>query len=171
MTLANTIAAGNIAPSDADISGPFSGNNNLTTGDPLLAALGNYGGSTKTMPPLSSSPAIDAASVIGGLTTDQRGFPRKVGAAPDIGAVEGAFNSAMPLSNPTRLGNGSFQIAFANLSGPSYIMLATTNLALPLGSWSNLGPAVETPAGSGQFQFNDPQAPNHQQRFYRVKTP
>ncbi|MDB6025773.1 MAG: putative Peptidase propeptide [Verrucomicrobiales bacterium] len=171
LTLVNTIAAANTAPSDPDISGPFSGNNNLTSGDPLLASLGNYGGPTKTMPLLSGSPAINAASVIGGLTTDQRGFPRVIGGAPDIGAVEGAFNSAIPLSSPTRLGNGSFQFGFANLGGLSYTVFATTNLALPIGLWSNLGPAVETPAGSGQFQFVDPQGPNRPQRFYRVKTP
>ena len=55
--------------------------------NPLLAPLGNFGGPTQTMPPLPGSPAINA----GGPTTfatDQRGFPRVFGPAPDLGAVE-----------------------------------------------------------------------------------
>ena len=34
--------------------------------------------------------------------------------------------------------------------------VASTNPALPLSLWSNLDTALETPAGSGQFQFTDP---------------
>ncbi|MEP4079831.1 choice-of-anchor Q domain-containing protein [Haloferula sp.] len=55
----------------------------------LLAPLGNYGGSTKCMPPLPGSPAIE-----GGLASepllipDQIGNPRPSGPLPDLGAVE-----------------------------------------------------------------------------------
>lgn len=58
------------------------------TGSPSLAPLGNYGGSTPTMHPLPGSPAIDAAGATDPGGTDQRGFPRFVGGALDIGAVE-----------------------------------------------------------------------------------
>jgi hypothetical protein len=30
--------------------------------------------------------------------------------------------------------------------------------------------AVESPFGSGQYQFTDPQATNYTKRFYRVKS-
>jgi predicted outer membrane repeat protein len=54
---------------------------------PLLGTLGNYGGSTQTIPLLPGSPAIDAGTTGAGVSaTDQRGKPR-VG-APDIGAFE-----------------------------------------------------------------------------------
>ena len=58
--------------------------------DPHLAPLGDYGGLTKTMPPLKGSPAIDAggAGPIDRNETDQRGFRRVVGEALDLGAVE-----------------------------------------------------------------------------------
>ena len=68
--------------------------------DPMLAALGNYGGPTQTMLPAFGSPVIDAGSnalAVGPdgqpLATDQRGLPRiaaPTGGAPivDIGAVE-----------------------------------------------------------------------------------
>ncbi len=54
---------------------------------PRLARLGDYGGLLPTAPPLMGSPAIDT----GGYSTlrfDQRGFPRTIGSATDVGAVE-----------------------------------------------------------------------------------
>ena len=61
--------------------------------DPLLEALSENGGPTRTRALLEGSPAIDAgASPCNGpdgpLTVDQRGLPRPQGAACDIGAFE-----------------------------------------------------------------------------------
>jgi hypothetical protein len=59
--------------------------------DPRLGPLQNNGGPTATMAPLPGSPAIGAgvnAAVPAGVTTDQRGFKRIVGATVDVGAVE-----------------------------------------------------------------------------------
>ncbi len=77
----------------------------------------------------------------------------------------------MSLPNPVKLGDGSFRFGFINASGPSYSVLASTNLAAPVNAWSNLGPATEMPADSGLFQFTDHQASNYPQRFYRVSSP
>ncbi|MBK1827292.1 right-handed parallel beta-helix repeat-containing protein [Haloferula rosea] len=92
-TCTNSIIAGNTAASDPNLflSGEdFSAvNNSLISGEPKLAPLGNYGGSTRTMPPLEGSPAIDGGIDTGSLPlADQRGLPRVVGLAVDIGAVE-----------------------------------------------------------------------------------
>jgi hypothetical protein len=178
VTINNSIVAGN--------SAPFSGGANIRaigtvtqTGvnlidvNPVLAPLDNYGGPTPTMPPLPGSPAIDGCTNGTSFATDQRGFPRIIGLAPDIGAVEGIYNAAGPgrLFGATRLGNGSFMFSFTNYTDTSSTVLASTNVALPLNLWSNLGAALESPAGSGQFQFTDPQATNNAQRFYRVSSP
>jgi CSLREA domain-containing protein len=63
--------------------------------NPLLAPLGNYGGPTQTMALLPGSPALAAGSVALAvdqngqpLTTDQRGQPRVVRGAVDVGAFE-----------------------------------------------------------------------------------
>ena len=99
--LSNTIVAGNTAPlpNHANTSGVApTGSNNLTSGDPLLAPLGDYGGPTQTMPPLPESPAINAGGSTA-LLTDQRGFPRVVGAASDIGAVETLIFGIAPAHN------------------------------------------------------------------------
>ncbi|HEX4122237.1 MAG TPA: choice-of-anchor Q domain-containing protein [Verrucomicrobiae bacterium] len=168
-TLFNCIVAGNTPD---NFSGSFTGAPNLTNGNPHLAALASYGGPTQTMPPLPGSPVIDAGAAAD-FTTDQRGFPRVLGPAPDLGAVEGVFNPAGPgpLTAVSELENGAFQFGFTNYSGMTQTILATTNLALPISLWLNLGPAVESAVGSGIFQFTDPQAPNYSQRFYRVRSP
>ena len=121
------------------------------------------------MPPLPGSPAIEGCTNGTSFATDQRGLPRIVGAFADLGAVEGVFDPNFPLVNFTKLGNGNVQFAFTNLSGPSYRVLASTNVAAPIASWQNLGVPVETPAGV--FTFTDLQATNYPQRFYRVQGP
>ncbi|MCX6928863.1 MAG: hypothetical protein NT154_37485 [Verrucomicrobia bacterium] len=146
---------------------------NLTGGTSLLAPLGNYGGPTQTMPPLPGSPAIDACTNGTSFATDQRGFPRVAGRFADVGAVEGVYNPASPgtLAQATRLANGSLQLGFTNISDMTFTVLASTNVTLPLDLWSNVGFSMEAPAGSGQYQFTDPQATNSPQRFYRVRWP
>lgn len=56
--------------------------------DAKLLPLADNGGPTKTHLLQASSPAINAVSSNGFLTSDQRGMTRPVGAAADIGAVE-----------------------------------------------------------------------------------
>jgi hypothetical protein len=171
---ASTISAGgsNIVQSLVDTGGTVYGAASVLSADPLLAPLGNYGGPPQTEPPLPGSPAVDSA--LGPtLSTDQRGFPRPLGLAPDIGAVEGIYNADGPgwLTGVDRAGHGLLKFGFTNYTDTSYTVLATTNLALPLNLWSNLGAALEFPIGSGQFQFTDPQATNFPARFYRVRSP
>jgi CSLREA domain-containing protein len=98
----NTIIAGN--PSDGNCRGAIIGYNNLaddgTCGSGFtnsssinLGALGNYGGSTQTIPLLFGSAALDAGdddtcedSQVNNL--DQRGVSRPMGMHCDIGAFE-----------------------------------------------------------------------------------
>jgi N-acetylneuraminic acid mutarotase len=90
-----------------------------------------------------------------------------------VGGVlyDSGTSSLNPFLNPVKLGDGSFQFGFINGSGPSYGVLASTNLSATVNTWTNLGAATEMPAGSGLFQFTDHQAPNYPQRFYRVSSP
>ena len=108
LTLSNAIVAGNSASftGNPNLDGSFTGVNNLTTGVPLLAPLGYYGGLTQTMPPLIGSPAIGAGSVAGNtFTTDQRGYPRTQNGLIDIGAVE--LSTLQFSANPTNTTVGS----------------------------------------------------------------
>ncbi len=129
------------------------------TSNPLLAPLGNYGGSTQTHALLGGSPAIDAGdnSVTGApynLTTDQTGFARQVNGTVDIGAYE----NQLTLS-PTTLPNAQVSMAYnqtitASGGTPAYTF-AVTNGSLPTGlSLSSGGVLSGTPsAAGGPFTF------------------
>ncbi len=102
-TLQNNVYAGNVGP-NVTIQGSgvntSLGNNlsddatggggpgDLINTDPLLAALGNYGGSTQTHALLPGSPAINAANNAAASATDQRGIARPQQGTADIGAFE-----------------------------------------------------------------------------------
>lgn len=149
VTMANTIIAGQFSPDDIEgDTAHITGSHNLIGGNPMLAPLGNYGGPTRTMPPLPGSPALDAGSnaLADGLSTDQRGFTRIVNGTVDIGAVEDqvvvtapADQSATP-GQATTLKLGSFADLAPN-PGKSTIVVnfgdGTPNLIL-----SNIAPGA-----------------------------
>jgi hypothetical protein len=152
-------------------------NGGVIYANPLLGPLTINGGPTMTMMPPNGSPAVNAGltSAAAGITYDQRGpgFPRVVGAAVDIGAVEvqSVVASTPFLITGDHLTNGTFGFSFTNVSGAGFTILATTNISLPLSNWSNLGAATESPLGSGHYQFTDPQTGSSAQRFYLVRSP
>lgn len=80
---------GNNLIEDGTISGAGTVNGTIThSGDPLLSALGDFGGSTETFFLLPGSPALDAGDNASVATpTDQRGGTRTVGTV-DLGALE-----------------------------------------------------------------------------------
>lgn len=80
-------------------------------GDPLLGPLQDNGGATLTRALLPGSPAIDAGSNPDALVADQRGpgFPRTIGAATDIGAVE--TDSAGPVLAALSPADGTTDVA------------------------------------------------------------
>src|SRR5262249_31321095 len=89
----STIDAGgvNIIPALAN-AGTLVGGGTISSANPLLGTPANHGGRTLTILPQSGSPAINAGvtSLAVRLAYDQRGpgYPRVVGSAVDIGAVE-----------------------------------------------------------------------------------
>jgi hypothetical protein len=175
LALYNSILAGNSAPSDTDYDNSYGGETNQVGGSPGLAALGSYGGPAPTMPPLPGSPVINAGNdgIAASFATDERGYPRIAGARVDLGAAEGVYitTSIGKLTNVTVLSDGSIQFAFTNITDANLPVLATTNLALPLSEWTQIGFATNDPAGSAHYQFTDPQATvNDPQRFYLIRS-
>lgn len=79
------------------------GDKNGAQYNPLLGALANNGGPTKTHLPQTGSPLINSGTGVGGTpNNDQRGISRPQGLANDIGAVEVCAKPAKPaLIEPT----------------------------------------------------------------------
>ncbi len=161
LTLNNSIIAGNTAGSGLDIYSQLAAlvfaNHNIVedvirdrpsapdigsslAADPLLAPLGNYGGPTPTMQPLANSPAIDAGGPTS-LATDQRGFPRVIGPAPDLGAAEFCLKDPVVTTN-IDFGPGSLRYA-VTYSQPGTTISFATNLS---------GSTIEITRGN--FSFN-----------------
>jgi len=143
--------------------------------NPLVGPLTNNGGSTFTCALLFGSPALDTGDdalldAPWNLTTDQRGLPRQSGSHVDIGAVEVQWaSSPIRLAACVRTTNGAIQMTLTNIPGASLTVLAATNLASPLPTWTVLGPIREI--APGQFQFIDPAPTNLPQRIYCVRCP
>lgn len=77
--------------------------------------------------------------------------------------------------NPFSIAASQFQAAdkivlqFTNLSGLSFTILETTNLALPLTNWTVLGTAVENTAGT--YVFTGSLTTNSVRSYYRARWP
>ncbi|HEY1901224.1 MAG TPA: choice-of-anchor D domain-containing protein [Terracidiphilus sp.] len=99
----------NLTSGSEDDCNGCSTNTNAVSGNPLLAALGNYGGATQTMLPQPGSAAICAGAVGDipvGVSTDQRGFARTNStyedgtACVDAGAVQTNYAMAFTTEPP-----------------------------------------------------------------------
>lgn len=176
-----TFGAGNFTAQSANnIIGP-GGAANLVDGvngnrvgvtDPGINPLAHNGGPTRTMTLRSDSPAVNAGVVVAGLTTDQRGVARPQNSLVDIGAVETLITSAASTMGSLTLGlDGAASGSFTSIPGVGFTVFADTNLFTPLHLWSNLGPATETPPGSGLYRFTAPANTNTPYQFFRTQSP
>jgi hypothetical protein len=110
----------------SDASCGFTNAGSLNDTDPKLGPLADNGGPTLTLALLPGSPAIDAADTAISPPTDQRGFPRPVGPAADIGAYE--FGSPAFLQMGSASAGAADVFAFG-VPGQSFCLLMSTNLA------------------------------------------
>jgi len=69
------------------------------------------------------------------------------------------------------LNSGSLMFSFTNGTGLSFSVLGTNNLSAPVDTWPVVGPAVESPAGSGNYQFTDPNPATNSAEFYILRQP
>jgi hypothetical protein len=60
---------------------------------------------------------------------------------------------------------GQFRLAFTNVTGLSFSILATNDITASVSTWPVVGSAVESPAGSGNYFYTNSAATNGQQYF------
>ncbi len=72
------------------------------------------------------------------------------------------------INNVTRNPNGSIQISGSGTLVAPFDVLASTDVALPISSWVNVGSGTFS---NGAFTFTDLTATNYPQRFYLIRTP
>jgi hypothetical protein len=82
---------------------------------------------------------------------------------------------ALALTAPTLSGYGplsgaSFPLTFSGPSGQSYQVLSSTNVTLPLASWTVLKSGTFGVGGPTSTNYTDTSATNKQQ-FYRIQSP
>jgi mannan endo-1,4-beta-mannosidase len=79
------------------------------------------------------------------------------------------FNARPPLITASgKPSGGAFQLSGTGPHGAAYRVLASTNLNLPAGQWTQISTGR---LAGGVFTFSDTQAPNQPIRFYRVLKP
>jgi CSLREA domain-containing protein len=153
----------------------FTGTGDQTGANPMLAALANNGGPTRTMKLLAGSPAIDAG-VAAGSTLDQRGMPRPVddpGVAntggsdgTDIGAYESPVLCTLACPVDVIASNDTDQCgAVVNYTGPAATGCGTVTCDHPSGSFFAVGETLVActstagPTCSFKVTVNDMQNP------------
>jgi hypothetical protein len=154
--LTNSIVAGNTTNSvlgadDCDSCGKQSPYN-LIGGAPQLAALGSYGGPFQTMLPLPGSPAVCAGSATldpGGLTTDERGFPR-------LNTTYTGFSASNPCLDLGAVQTNYQSIQFAKPSYSGAPGVAVSTPAAPVVSVTENGQNIGAVAVTLSFMGTQP---------------
>jgi hypothetical protein len=150
----NTPANGSGTITDAghnlssDGSCVFTSIGSLNNTDPKLGPLANNGGPTMTMRLLPGSPAIDAGDNTAAPPTDQRGVPRPVGLACDIGAYECSppILATTPPTQTAEIGSATvFRALASGFPPPTYQWFFNGNALTGCTSFvlclSNVGPS------------------------------
>ena len=90
------------------------------------------------------------------------------GRATNVGAVMVSAPVPPVLSGAGVLTGGGFALTGTGTAGQAYVLLGASNLVPPV-VWLPL--ATNSADTNGSINFNDPQAVNRSQRFYRLTTP
>ncbi|MBS0659983.1 MAG: right-handed parallel beta-helix repeat-containing protein [Verrucomicrobia bacterium] len=116
--------------------------------DPRLRPLGPGGGPTATLAPLTGSPALDAAGV-SPFAADQRGFPRGVNGASDLGAVE--RGPVVTVTVVSDAGPGSLRDTLAAVTAPDTRIQFAAGLS---GATITLTSAILTPPDGAHVEID-----------------
>ncbi len=173
--VATTLAATGVTAGSATLNGTVNPSGAATAWYFQYGTTTNYGSVTATNNLTAGTTAVGVNSGLSGLSAGTV-YHYQLVAANSGGSGSGGdatFSTrtvtAPQLVSPQVSASNGAQFSFAGTPGATFTILGSTNIALPLSSWTVLGVATENPAG--QYNFADPQATNNLQRFYRVRSP
>jgi hypothetical protein len=164
------------------------------TNQPVLVLQDLYGNAVTSSSASVTATAVQNTWTLGGTTTKAAvsGTVTFAGlTAFSTNAVNGAtisfasaglagatsspgFNIIAPI--PSSLGGatltgGKLKFSFTNATGLSFSVLATNNITAPIANWPVVGQVVESPAGSGNYQFTNSTPATNAALFYILRQP
>lgn len=89
------------------------------------------------------------------------------------GVTSASFNIPAPVManlGGVWLTGGKFKVSFTNAPGLSFSVLATNDLTAPRAIWPVVGQVVESPAGSGNYQYTN-SVPTNAQQYFIIRQP
>ncbi len=89
----------------------------------------------------------------------------------DASVVQTIASNVGSILSGVTLNNGVVSFTFTNYPGLTFSVLGTNDLTAPINTWPVIGAAEESPAGSGQYQFTDPNPATNSTLFYILRQP
>jgi hypothetical protein len=138
-------------------------------------ATTNYGAFTAVSTLSGGSQLLPLSAAITGLQPGAT-YHYRTDSYNDLGLAQGVdqtfttANLAAAITGCTLTAAGHFQFQFTGSAASTYTVLCSTNLALPLNNWAQVG--AVTNIAPGQYQFTDPGTKTNQpERFYLLRQP
>jgi len=163
-----------LAQTTATLNAKVTPNDSATTVYFQYGTSAGYGSFTPTNSLAAGIVQIPVALPLAGLLPKTTYHYRAV-ASNGLGTTSSPdYTFTTPAVVPPKLGSvvlgaAGLQFAFTNAAGLGFTVWSTTNVALPLNQWQNVGSPTESPAG--HYHFTDPQAVTNAQLFYIIRQP
>ena len=138
--------------------------NQVSVSTNLMAVTGWTPGTTLWLVWESQNPQGGSQAV----AIDNLTFSASAAIAP---VVSTPFNITPGSVHLTGGGASAATFTFTNTPGLTFSILATNKVNAPRATWPVVGPATESPANSGSYQFTDPNPATNTARFYLLRQP
>jgi hypothetical protein len=170
-----TLTASNVFVGTTTLDGSVNPNNSAATYWFAYGTSTKYGSFSSTNNLASGSTAVIVTNLISGLSQGTT-YHYQIVASTAAGTVSGSDKTfatptvTAPQLRSVNLSGGGLSFSFTNAPGASFSVLGTNVLTAPRSAWPLVGHAVESPVGSGNYQFTD-SAPTNSALFYILRQP
>ena len=172
------LTVSNITASSATLDATVNPNGGATAYWFQYGTNTGYGGFTPTNAVGSGSSPVTVTNLISGLRQGtvyhyQIVATNLSGLATNLDASFATLTVTPPQMDSVKIssGSGALQFSFTNATGASFSVLATNDMTIPRTNWPVVGHAIESPAGSGNYQFTNSAPATNAQTFYILRQP